>query len=122
MALPPKAPTVPRRMDPKGVFDFYPVITRGDKEPDVLQTGEDITLFSVGLTPEAAAAGLRISGGDRAPRYANLVFAIVLTADPAMHDSPIFRENGLVLGIEIDFATNLDRVDQYTVGVRVVNK
>ncbi len=123
MALPQKAPVVVRRMDPKGVFDFYPMLTRGPLERDILQPDEQLTSFSVGLTPEAAAVGLRISGEEYAPRYADRVFAIQLTVDPAMRGSTIFNGEGLVLGVEIDFKTNIeDRDEQYTVGVRVVNK
>jgi hypothetical protein len=40
-----------------------------------------------------------------------------------MRGSTIFNGEGLVLGVEIDFKTNIeDRDEQYTVGVRVVNK
>lgn len=123
MALPQKAPTVFRRMDPKGKFDFYPVLTRGDEEKDILQSGEELTDFSVSLTPEAIAVGVKISTGYDAPRYADLVFAIYLTVVPAMQGSSLFNGDGLVVGVEIDFGTNMEgRREQYTAGVRVVNK
>ena len=123
MALPLLAPTVRRRMDPRDTLDIYPVLLQGDVLRDILQTGETVTHFSVSLTPEAAAAGLMIGVGYDAPRYENLVFAIQLKVDPAMRGNAIFNGEGVVLGIEIEFRTDLeDREKQYTVGVRVVNK
>jgi len=123
MPLPPLAPIIPRRMDPRDTLDIYLVLLRGDTLADILQPGEDLTWFSVALTPEAEAAGLIICGEEAAPRYANLVFAIKLTGDPAMRGSPIFNAPGLVVGIEITFATNFEeREKQYTTGVKMVNK
>jgi len=123
MALPFLSPTARRRMDPRDTLDIYVVVTQGDGVRDVLQTGEEITSFTVTLTPEAGAAGLLISEGDAKPRYAGLVFAFQLRVDPAFRDSGIFAGTGFIAGIEVTFATNLeDREKQYTVGVRVVNK
>lgn len=123
MALPNLAPTIPRRMDPRDKLDIYPVLTRGDTLRDILQTGEEVVSFSVGLTAEAAAAGLRLGTGSKAPRYANLVFYAQLSVLPEMQGAAIFAGAGLVVGVEITFTTNIDeREKQYTVGVKVVNK
>lgn len=123
MALPALAPIIPRRMDPRDRMDIYVVLTRGDAARDILQPGEEVTGFTVGLTAEAAAAGLQLGTGDKAPRYADLVFYSHLSVVPAMQGAAIFNASGLVLGIEITFATNVDdREKQYTVGAKVVNK
>ena len=123
MALPNLAPTFARRMDPRDKMDIYPVLTRGDTARDILQPGEEVTSFSMGLTAEAAAAGLQLGTGAKAPRYADLVFYAQVSVVPSMQGAAIFSGAGLTLGVEITFATNIDeREKQYTVGVKVVNK
>lgn len=123
MALPNLAPTFLRRMGPRDVMDIYPVLTRGDKVSDILQLGEEVTSFTIGLTAEAAAAGLRLGTDDKAPRYAGLVFYAQLSVAPLMQGAAIFLGAGLVLGVEITFSTNIDdRQKTYTTGVKVVSK
>lgn len=120
MALPNLAPVFIRRMSPRDTMDIYPVLTRGDTVKDILQTGEEVTSFTIGLTAEAVAAGLQI---DPDTRYANTVFFIRLSVNPAIQGSVVFDRTGLVLGVEIRFATNInEREKTYTVGVKVVNK
>lgn len=123
MALPALAPTFVRRMDPRDKMDIYPVLTRGEKVSDILQPDEEVTSFTIGLTAEAAAAGLQLGTGDKPPRYADLVFYAQLSVAPSMQGAAIFAGAGLVVGVEITFATDVDdREKQYTVGVKVVNK
>jgi hypothetical protein len=123
MALPNLAPTIPRRMDPRDKLDIYAVLTQGEALRDILQPDEAVTGFSVGLTAEAAAAGLQLGTGDKAPRYADRVFYAQLSVAAGMQGAAIFSGAGLVVGVEITFTTNIDdREKQYTVGVKVVNK
>lgn len=123
MALPNLAPTFARRMDPRDKLDIYTVLTRGDAARDILQPDEEVVSFNVGLTAEAAAAGLVLGTDSKAPRYADLVFYAQLSVMPSMQGAAIFSGAGLVVGVEITFVTTIDeREKQYTVGVKVVNK
>lgn len=123
MALPALAPTFARRMDPRDKMDIYPVLTRGEALRDILQPGEEVVDFTIGLPAESVAAGLQLGEGDKKPRYADLVFYAQLSVIPAMQGAAIFAGNGLVLPVEITFSTNMDdREKQYSVGVKVVNK
>jgi hypothetical protein len=123
MALPDKAPTFVRRMDPRDRLDLYVKLTAGEELSAILQTDEVVTSFSIGLTAEAAAAGLRLGTDARAPRYADRTFCFWLMVLPEMQGAAIFSGTGLTLGVEITFTTDVDdREKQYTVGVKVVNK
>lgn len=123
MALPSLAPTFVRRMDPRDKMDIYPVLTRGDGMRDILQPDEEVTSFAIGLTAEAAAAGLQLGTDSKAPRYAGLVFYAQLSVRPEMQGAPIFAGAGLTIGVEVTFSTNVDdRKKTYTVGVKVVTK
>jgi hypothetical protein len=123
MALPLLAPTIPRRMDPRDKLDIYLVLTQGETLRDILQPGEEVVSFSVGLSAEAAAAGLQLGTGSKAPRYADLVFYALLSVAGTMQGAAIFVGAGLLVGVEITFTTNFDdRQKTYTVGVKVVKK
>lgn len=123
MTLPNLAPTFARRMDPRDRMDIYPVLTRGDTVRDILQVGEEVTAFNIGLSAEAAAAGLKLGTDTKAPRYAGLVFYAQLSVIPAMQGAAVFAGPGLVVGVEITFTTDIDdREKRYTCGVKVVNK
>jgi hypothetical protein len=123
MALPLLAPVVRRRLDPRDTMDVYVQLTQGDDLRDILQPGEEVTAFTVRLTAESVAAGVRIGTGRNAPRYAALVFAVQLSVDPLLRDNPIFSGSGFLGGFELTFPTSLeDREKQYTVGFRVVQK
>ena len=123
MALPDKAPTFLRRMDPRDKLDLYPVLMQGNALRDILQPDEAVTRFAIGLSAEAAAAGLQIGIDDKAPRYADRVFYMQLSVAPAMQGAAIFLGKGIVLPVEISFATNFDdREKTYSVGIQVVKK
>ena len=123
MALPDKAPIFVRRMDPRDKLDLYPVLTQGDALREILQPDEEVTRFTIGLSAEASAAGLQIGEGEKAPRYGYRVFYMQLSVAPAMQGAAIFLGKGVVLPVEISFATNFDdREKTYSVGVQVVKK
>lgn len=123
MALPDKAPIFARRLGPRDKVDYYPALTQGDGLPEILQPGEAVTRFAIGLSAEAAAAGLQIGTDDKAPRYADRVFYMQLSVAPAMQGAAIFLNKGVVLPVEISFATNFDdREKTYSVGIQVVKK
>ena len=121
MANPPTMQVFARKLDPSARRDYYPVLVQNATVDAMLQPGETVTGFTVALRAEAAAAGLRLLTGGKEPRYENLVFAFWVEIDPAKRGDVIFNGFGVDLGVEITFTTNLDRVDQFTVGVRVVN-
>jgi hypothetical protein len=124
MPNPPDIKTFARRVDPnKPKRGYYVVLTQGDGVKDILQPGEDVVSFTVSPTSEATAAGLRVlTDTEKLPRYADLVFGFWIDIDPAMKSNLVFNSPGAVLGVEISFTTSLGQEDQYTVGIRVVNK
>ncbi|MBB4619984.1 hypothetical protein [Sphingomonas abaci] len=123
MALPDKAQTFVRRMDPRDELDLYPVLTQGDALRDILQVGEKVTRFAIGLSAEAVAAGLQIGDEDQAPRYADLVFYARLRIAPEQQGAAIFLGKGVVLPVEVTFSTDIDdRLKTYSFGVLVVKK
>ena len=123
MALPDKAPTFVRRMDPRDKLDLYTVLMQGNALRDILKPDETVTRFAIGLSAEAAAAGLQIGTEDKAPRYADRVFYMQLSVAPVMQGAAIFLTRGIVLAVEITFATSFDdREKTYSVGIQVVKK
>ncbi len=123
MTLPLLAPVMLRRMAPRDVLDVYVVLNQGDGLVHILQPGEIVTEFLVTLSAEAAAIGMVIATGINAPRYANRVFALQVSILPARRGSAIFEGNGITVGGEITFATNLaNREKQYSFGMKVVRK
>ena len=123
MALPDKAPTFLRRMDPRDKLDLYAVLMQGNALRDILQPDETVTRFAIGLSAEAAAAGLQIGTEDKAPRYADRVFYMQLSVAPVMQGAAIFLNRGIVLAVEITLATSFDdREKTYSVGIQVVKK
>lgn len=121
MANPPSMRVFARKLDPSGRRDYYPVLTQGDGDDAMLQPDETVTSFTVALRPEATLAGLRLLSGDMAPRYENRVFLFWVDIDPAKRGDALFDGTGVDLGVEVSYVTNLDRADQFTVGVRVAN-
>lgn len=123
MALPDKAPTFARRMDPRDKLDFYPALTQGDTLRDILQVGEKVTQFAIGLSAEAVAAGLQIGTEDQAPRYADPTFYVHLSIAEERQGAAIFLGKGIVLPVEVTFSTDFDdRLKTYSFGVLVVKK
>lgn len=124
MANPPTAFPLPRPFDPSARRPYYAQLTRGDSIADMLQTGEEVTTYSVDLTSDAMLAGLTLmSSIDKAPRYSNQVFSFWLDKiDPLKRASSVFNDKGADFGIEISYDTNLGNADQFTVLVKVVNR
>lgn len=63
MAIPPTAKAFEQVLDPSDVVDFYVVVSQGEPDanpPTVLLMGEAIADYSLALSSEATAVGLRI--------------------------------------------------------------
>lgn len=124
MPIPTTAPIFPESMDPTDVVDFYISVTEGNDGQSILMPNEGIASYTLGLSPEAALAGLQLLTDARKPVREGKNISLWLSVDPAKRALPVFDGTGLLLGIELTIVTDAipSRTKQRTFGVRVVNK
>lgn len=128
MANPATAKAFAQALDPSDVIDFYVVLSQGQPDaavPTVLLLGEGVENYSLTLTPEAVAVGLRIV--ERAGYEDKLdgnVLTLWLEVDPAMQTSPVFNGTGVTVPIEILIETTATppRTKQRSFLVRISNQ
>lgn len=128
MALPATAQAFAQALDPSDVVDFYVVVSQGAPDaptPTVLLLGEAIADYSLALTTEAAAVGLRIV--DRAGygnRLTGNVLKLWLEVEASMRGSAIFNGAGVTVAIEllIETSSNPPRTKQRSFLVRIANQ
>lgn len=123
MALPPNAKAFTQPLDPADleVFEF----TLGQGEFDLLMPGEGVAAFTLAVTAEAAAAGLRIVTEDgRAPTLTGLDLRFWLSVDPSLFGAAAFSGAGVDLGLELTVKTTSSpyRTKQKTLVVKVAQQ
>lgn len=123
MALPPNAKAFTQPMDPADL-EFYG-FTLGQGPEDLLLPGEGVAAFTLAVTAEAAAAGLRIVTEDgRAPTLTGLDLLFWLSVDPSLFGAAAFSGPGVDLGLELTVKTDsfLFRTKQKTLVVKVAQQ
>lgn len=110
-------------MDPSEILDF----TFKYRDPDrpTLVVGETIqTIVSLVATSDAAALGLTIGTGAKAPTIINAGDDVLFWASiaPAKQSDPAFDGKGTRLGVEITVKTTDDRTYQETGLIEVAQK
>lgn len=128
MANPVSAKAFEQALDPSDVVDFHVIVSQGASDavpPTVLLLGEAIAQYSLALTAEASAVGLRIV---ERTGYGNRLVGNLLTlwleVDASMHGSPIFDGAGVIVAIELTITTTSTppRIKQRSFLVRIANQ
>lgn len=128
MAVPLSAKAFDQAVDPADVVDFFVVVSQGAadaKPPTILLLGEAIARYSLKLTPEAAAVGLRIVDAvGYENRLSGNVLQLWLEVDEAVQASPLFDGAGITVAIELLIVTTAvpPRTKQRSFLVRIVNQ
>jgi hypothetical protein len=128
MANPATAKAFEQALDPSDVIDFYVVLSQGSPDaavPTVLLLGEGVADYTLILTPEAAAVGLKIverAGYEN--RLSGNVLTLWLEVDPALRGSAIFNGAGVIVAIEmlIETTATPPRIKQRSFLVRISNQ
>jgi hypothetical protein len=128
MAIPVTAKAFDQPLDPSDVVDFYVVISQGAPDatqPTVLLLGEGVADYSLALSPEATAVGLRIverAGYEN--RLAGNLLTLWLEVDPDLRSSPLFNGSGVIVPIEmlIETTATPPRTKQRSFLVRIANQ
>lgn len=128
MAIPLTAKEFDQLLDPSDRVDFYVVLLQGaaDSTPaPILLMGEAVASYTLAVTPEAAALGVRISTD---PEYVDRLTGNVLKVYLEMVEdewtSPLFDGRGVIVAIELTIITTSTppRRKQRSFLVRIANQ
>lgn len=133
MAIPPTARAFAQALDPRDELDFYAFVSQGapDQKPaPILLLGEGVASYSLALTAEAVAVGLRIMSGvnaageDRTDRLIGNELSIWFDVAPDMRGSRLFDGSGVTVGVKVNFRTtaNPSRNKNRTFLLRIANQ
>jgi len=127
MPLPPDALRLPETLDPFDIEKYTVTISKAGVTQatyPILDANENVAEYSLGLTAEAIAVGLRIL--DESPYYTTLSGLLVnfaLSVDESMQNLPIFTK-GIEVGIELTVLSDAiaPRRKQRTLAVKVMQR
>jgi len=126
MALPPNALLQPQPLDPQNLDDYEVELLATGSGTSLLDPGESVASFTVGLTVEAIDAGLRLkaTGGYQTVLLGGNIVRFWVDVDPLTRDDARFNSPGVLVGVEITVTTsnNPPRVRQRTTTIRIVNQ
>lgn len=128
MPVPVTAKAFEQALDPSDIVDFYVFISQGSPDaspPTVLLKGEAVAAYSLALSPEAAAVGLRIvERGSYKNSFSGNLLTVYFEVDDDLKGSPLFSGIGITVAVEMTIVTTSipPRTKQRSFLVRIANQ
>ncbi len=123
MAIPANAIVITQPIDPADIEIMQVTLQQGLDQ--ILAPSEGVSSFTLGLTAEAAAAGLQIdTTGGRTTTLTGLVLTFWVSVSVGHQSDPLFDGSGTALGLLLTITTNGSpaRVKQKTIAITVAQQ